>query len=52
MTARSNANFQERVGTGQLVRTFRTSLNTLGDGFVECIDNNTFVAITTASPRI
>src|SRR5262245_17555512 len=33
-----NANIQERVLGGNEVRTFRTSLNTLGDGFVECID--------------
>src|SRR5262245_12628216 len=40
-----NANFQERVLGGNEVRTFRTSLNTLGDGFIEAIDSNTLVAI-------
>jgi CxxC motif-containing protein (DUF1111 family) len=45
-----NANFQERVLAGQEVRTFRTSLNTLGDGFVEAIDSNTLLAITNAQP--
>jgi CxxC motif-containing protein (DUF1111 family) len=40
-----NANFQERVPAGNEVRTFRTSLNTLGDGFVEAVDSNTLVAI-------
>jgi CxxC motif-containing protein (DUF1111 family) len=40
-----DANFQERVPAGNEVRTFRTSLNTLGDGFVEAIDSNTLVAI-------
>ena len=45
-----NANFQERVLGGNEVRTFRTSLNTLGDGFVECIDSNTLVAIKNGQP--
>ena len=34
-------NFQERVLPGNSVRAFRTSLNTLGDGFVECIASET-----------
>jgi len=45
-----NGNFQERVLGGNEVRTFRTSLNTLGDGFVECIDSNTLVAIANNQP--
>jgi CxxC motif-containing protein (DUF1111 family) len=45
-----NANFQERVLGGNEVRTFRTSLNTLGDGFVECIDSNMLVAISNSQP--
>src|SRR5262245_55721211 len=45
-----NANIQERVLGGNEVRTFRTSLNTLGDGFVECIDSNTLVAISNGQP--
>jgi CxxC motif-containing protein (DUF1111 family) len=45
-----NANFQERVLGGNEVRTFRTSLNTLGDGFVECIDSNTLVSIRDSQP--
>jgi len=45
-----NANFQERVLGGYEVHTFRTSLNTLGDGFVECIDSNTLVAIANGQP--
>ncbi|HEU0174361.1 MAG TPA: di-heme oxidoredictase family protein [Blastocatellia bacterium] len=45
-----NANFQERVPAGNEVRTFRTSLNTLGDGFVEAIDSNTLVAIAAGQP--
>jgi CxxC motif-containing protein (DUF1111 family) len=42
--------FQERVLGGNEVRTFRTSLNTLGDGFVEAIDSNTLVAISNGQP--
>src|SRR5262245_58839707 len=45
-----NANNQERVLGGNEVRTFRTSLNTLRDGFVECIDSNTHVAISNGQP--
>jgi CxxC motif-containing protein (DUF1111 family) len=45
-----NANFQERVLGGNEVRTFRTSLNTLGDGFIEAIDSNTLVAIANGQP--
>ena len=45
-----DANFQERVLGGNEVRTFRTSLNTLGDGFVESIDSNTLVAIANNQP--
>jgi CxxC motif-containing protein (DUF1111 family) len=41
---------QERVLGGNEVRTFRTSLNTLGDGFVEAIDSNTIVAIANSQP--
>src|SRR5262249_33982616 len=36
---------QERVPGSENIRTFRTSLNTLGDGFVEAINSNTLVAI-------
>src|SRR6185503_11784902 len=45
-----NAGIQERVLGGNEVRTFRTSLNTLGDGFVECIDSNTLLAILNSQP--
>jgi CxxC motif-containing protein (DUF1111 family) len=45
-----DAGIQERVLGGNEVRTFRTSLNTLGDGFVECIDSNTLVAISNGQP--
>jgi CxxC motif-containing protein (DUF1111 family) len=46
----TNAEIQERIPGGNEVRTFRTSLNTLGDGFVECIDSNTLAAIANAQP--
>lgn len=42
----TNAEIQERIPAGNEVRTFRTSLNLLGDGFVEAIDSNTLVAIS------
>ncbi len=45
-----DASIQERVLGGNEVRTFRTSLNTLGDGFVEAIDSNTLVAISGGQP--
>jgi CxxC motif-containing protein (DUF1111 family) len=45
-----NAEIQERIPGGNEVRTFRTSLNVLGDGFVESIDSNTLVAISNGQP--
>src|SRR6267142_88144 len=42
--------FQERVLGAYEVRTFRTSLNVLGDGFVEAINANTLVAISNGQP--
>jgi CxxC motif-containing protein (DUF1111 family) len=42
--------YQERVLGAYEVRTFRTSLNVLGDGFVEAIDSNTLVAISNGQP--
>jgi CxxC motif-containing protein (DUF1111 family) len=45
-----DASIQERVFGGYEVRTFRSSLNTLGDGFVEAIDSNTLVAIANGQP--
>src|SRR5256714_1144037 len=41
---------QERVSSNDPVRTFRMSLSTLGDGFVECIDSNVLVANVNAQP--
>lgn len=45
-----DASIQERLLDGNEVRTFRTSLNTLGDGFVECIDDETLIAIANNQP--
>ena len=46
----TNAAIQERVPGTETVRTFRSSLNTLGDGFVEAINSNTIVALANAQP--
>jgi CxxC motif-containing protein (DUF1111 family) len=40
-----NAAIQERVPESEDIRTFRTSLNTLGDGFVEAIPDETLLRI-------
>lgn len=40
-----NAKIQEVVLDGNEVRSFRTSLNLLGDGFIEAIDDNTIKTI-------
>ena len=45
-----DASIQERVLGSSEVRTFRTSLSVLGDGFVEAIDSNTLVAIANSQP--
>jgi CxxC motif-containing protein (DUF1111 family) len=44
------AQAQERTPGSETIRTFRTSLNTLGDGFVESIDSNTLFAIANNQP--
>jgi CxxC motif-containing protein (DUF1111 family) len=45
-----NAKIQERVGGADNVLTFRASLNTLGDGFIEAISNTTLTNIAAAQP--
>ena len=47
-----DATAQEHVLRGNEVRAFRTSLNTLGDGFVEAIDDATLLAIAARQPQI
>lgn len=44
------AAIQERVSSNDTVRTFRMSLSTLGDGFVECIANTTMTNIANGQP--
>jgi Tol biopolymer transport system component/CxxC motif-containing protein (DUF1111 family) len=39
-----------RDAIGENIRTFRSSLNVLGDGFVECIADGTLLAIRDAQP--
>jgi CxxC motif-containing protein (DUF1111 family) len=45
-----DASIQERVLGSSEVRTFRTSLNTLGDGFVEAIADSTLVSLASNQP--
>jgi CxxC motif-containing protein (DUF1111 family) len=45
-----HARIQEFVPAGHPIRTFRTSLNTLGDGFVECIADETLKDIARNQP--
>jgi CxxC motif-containing protein (DUF1111 family) len=45
-----DAVLQERLLAGHEVRTFRTSLNPLGDGFVEAIADETLVDIARSQP--
>jgi CxxC motif-containing protein (DUF1111 family) len=47
----TNAQIQERrPSSAENIFTFRTSLNTLGDGFVEAIDSNTLANIANSQP--
>ena len=43
---------QEHIPETENIRTLRAALNTLGDGFVEAIDDNTLIAIADAQPRL
>lgn len=43
-------NIVEHVGATDNIRTERNSLQLLGDGFVECISNNTLLALAEAQP--
>src|SRR5437867_2851732 len=47
----TDASIEEFVEEGENIRSFRTSLNTLGDGFVECIDDQTLINISLNQPR-
>ena len=46
-----NAGIQERIAPGQDVHTARSSLNVLGDGFVEAIASQTLADIANRQPR-
>ena len=43
---------QETIPATENIRTLRAVLNTLGDGFVEAIDDNTLIAISAAQPGL
>jgi CxxC motif-containing protein (DUF1111 family) len=43
---------QEHIPETENIRTLRAALNTLGDGFVEAIDDNTLIAIAAAQPKL
>nr|HRC85026.1 di-heme oxidoredictase family protein [Thermoanaerobaculia bacterium] len=45
-----DAAIQERVAGADNVRSFRTSLNTVGDGFIEAIADTTLASIRAAQP--
>src|SRR6201997_827387 len=43
---------QEHIPDKENIRTLRAALNTLGDGFVEAIDDNTLIAIAEKQPEL
>ncbi len=43
---------QEYIPDTENIRTLRAALNTLGDGFVEAIDDQSLIAIAAAQPRL
>src|ERR1700758_3361379 len=43
---------QEHIPDTENIRTLRAALNTLGDGFVEAIDDNTLIAIAEKQPDL
>ena len=43
---------QEHIPQTENIRALRATLNTLGDGFVEAIDDNTLIAIAAAQPKL
>jgi len=45
------AQAQERVPQSETIRTFRMTINTLGDGYVEAIDSNTLAQIASNQAR-
>jgi CxxC motif-containing protein (DUF1111 family) len=47
----TDPSIQMRVPLTETIQTFRTSLNTLGDGFVEAVNSNDLVEISERQPR-
>jgi CxxC motif-containing protein (DUF1111 family) len=43
---------QEYIPEAENIRALRATLNTLGDGFVEAIDDSTLIAIAAAQPKL
>src|ERR1700733_9879525 len=43
---------QEHIPETENIRALRATLNTLGDGFVEAIDDSTLIAIAAAQPKL
>src|SRR6202035_1092686 len=43
---------QEHIPVAENIRALRAALNTLGDGFVEAIDDSTLIAIAAAQPKL
>jgi CxxC motif-containing protein (DUF1111 family) len=43
---------QEHIPATESIRTLRAALNTLGDGFVEAIDDGTLIAISEQQPEV
>ncbi|MGA7317207.1 MAG: di-heme oxidoredictase family protein [Silvibacterium sp.] len=43
---------QEHIPAAENIRTLRAALNTLGDGFVEAIDDSTLIAIAERQPEL
>ena len=46
-----SAEIQERVPESETIRTFRTSLGILGDGFVEAVDDSTLITLSNRQCR-
>src|SRR6267154_1340029 len=50
-TAFPSVEIQERVPDSETIRTFRTSLGILGDGFVEAVDDSTLITLANRQCR-
>ena len=43
---------RSKIPQSENIRALRATLNTLGDGFVEAIDDNTLIAIAAAQAKV